>query len=118
MKNELFFLKPNVMMEPLVDGWYAWAHLIPPATTARNLTERHLRIMDSYIDSPETHESEVRSPALSGGPFMDFDRNRAQDVKKLRERTLTGVGHLITPARAIEQLNALLREMAVGYSFE
>jgi L-ascorbate metabolism protein UlaG (beta-lactamase superfamily) len=118
MKNEVYFLKPNVMMEPLVDGWYAWAHLIPPATTARNLTERHLRIMDSYIDSPETHESAVRNPALLGGPFMDFDGNRVEDVKKLRERTLTERSHLINLSRAIEQLDALLREKAVGYSLE
>ena len=118
MKNEVYFLKPNGMMEPLVDGWYAWAHLIPPATTARNLTERHLRIMDSYIDSPETHESAVRNPALLGGPFMDFDGNRVEDVKKLRERTLTERSHLIDLSRAIEQLDALLREKAVGYSLE
>ena len=118
MKNEVYFLKPNVMMEPLVDGWYAWAHLIPPATTARNLTERHLRIMDSYIDSPETHESAVKNPALLGGPFMDFDRNRVEAVKKLRERTLTQRSHLINLSRAIEQLDALLREKAAGYSLE
>jgi L-ascorbate metabolism protein UlaG (beta-lactamase superfamily) len=118
MKNEVYFLKPNVMMEPLVDGWYAWAHLIPPATTARNLTERHLRIMDSYIDSPETHESAVKNPALLGGPFMDFDSNRVAEVKKLRERTLIQRSHLIDLSRAIEQLDALLREKAAGYSLE
>jgi L-ascorbate metabolism protein UlaG (beta-lactamase superfamily) len=118
MKSDNYYLKPNVMMEPLVDGWYAWAHLIPPATTARNLTERHLRIMDSYIDSPETHESAVRNPALLGGPFMDFDRNRVEDVRKLRERTLTQRSHLVNLSRAIEQLDALLREKAAGYSLE
>src|SRR5271165_3444592 len=57
MPNDLLYLRSNVMVEPLLDGWYAWAHLIPPATAARNLTERHLKIMDSYIDSPETHAS-------------------------------------------------------------
>ncbi|HXO05827.1 MAG TPA: MBL fold metallo-hydrolase [Candidatus Sulfotelmatobacter sp.] len=118
MKNELYFLKPNVMMEPLVDGWYAWAHLIPPATAARNFTERHLRIMDSYIESPETHESAVKNPALLGGPFMDFNRNSVEEVKKLRERTLTQRIHLVGLSRAIEQLDALLREKAAGFSLE
>ena len=47
--TETFYLKPNVLAEPLVDQWYAWTHLIPPATAARNITERHLKIMDSYI---------------------------------------------------------------------
>ena len=118
MKSDNYYLKPNVMLEPLVDCWYAWAHLIPPATTARNLTERHLRIMDSYVDSPETHEAAVRNPALLGGPFMDFDRNRVEEVKELRERTLTQRSHLIALSRAIEQLDALLREKAAGYSLE
>ena len=41
------YLRQNIQTEPLVDYWYAWSHLIPPATGARNLTERHLKIMDS-----------------------------------------------------------------------
>ena len=49
MSSSLYYLKQNVVAEPLVDGWYAWAHLIPPATLSRNVTERHLKIMDSYI---------------------------------------------------------------------
>lgn len=106
------------MAEPLVDGWYAWAHLIPPATAARNLTERHLRIMESYIESPETHEAAVKNPALLGGPFMDFDRDRVADVQRLRDRTLTVRSHLIDLSRAIEKLDALLREKAAGYSLE
>lgn len=112
------FLKPNVMAEPLVDGWYAWAHLIPPATAARNLTERHLPIMDSYIESPESHQAAVKNPALLGGPFMDLGANRVEEVKALRERTLRERNHLINLSRSIERLDALLREKAAGYSLE
>lgn len=118
MKNGSYYLKPNVMAEPLVDGWYAWAHLIPPATAARNFTERHLRIMDSYIESPETHQAAVKNPALLGGPFMDFEGDRVEDVRRLRDRTVRDRSHLVTLSRAIEQLDALLREKAAGYSLE
>jgi L-ascorbate metabolism protein UlaG (beta-lactamase superfamily) len=118
LTNNAYYLKPNVMMEPLVDGWYAWAHLIPPATTARNLTERHLRIMESYIDSPETHQAAVSNPALLGGPFMDLGENRVEEVKQLRERTLGERKRLIELSRAIEQLDAMLREKGTGYSLE
>ena len=45
--NTPMYLKSNVQLEPLVDQWYGWSHLIPPATAARNLTERHFKIMDS-----------------------------------------------------------------------
>jgi L-ascorbate metabolism protein UlaG (beta-lactamase superfamily) len=112
------YLKPNVVIEPLVDGWYAWAHLIPPATAARNITERHLRIMNSYIDSPETHQSAVKNPALLGGPFVDLEGNRVEEVSQLRERTLAQRKHLLDLSRSIEQLDALLREKGTGYSLE
>ena len=119
MENANYYLKSSVMLEPLVDGWYAWAHLIPPATAARNLTERHLRIMDSYIDSPETHAAAVKNPSLLGGPFMDFDRNRAADVKKLRDRTLNERGVLDRSfALRIRAGCAVAGEGGVGYSLE
>ena len=118
MRNGAYYLKPNIMAEPLVDGWYAWAHLIPPATAARNLTERHLRIMESYIESPESHESAVRNPVLRGGPYMDFDRNRVAEVTRLRDQTLEQSSHLVNLSSAIERLDSLLRAKAAGYSLE
>src|SRR5690349_17891929 len=112
------YLRPNVMAEPLVDDWYAWAHLIPPATLARNLTERHLRIMDSYIESPQSHQAAVKDPKLLGGPFMDFPENRVEEVKRLRERIVRERKRLLELSRAIEQLDNLLGEKATGYSLE
>jgi Diiron non-heme beta-hydroxylase N-terminal domain len=49
MNCDQVYLRSNALVEPLIDHWYAWTHLIPPATCARNLTERHFKIMDSYI---------------------------------------------------------------------
>lgn len=118
MSTDSYYLRPNVMFEPLVDGWYAWAHLIPPATAARNLTERHLKIMQSYIDSPETHAAAVKNPALLGGPFMDFNGERVEDVKRLRDRTVAKRRRLIELSGAIEKLDAILREKGTGYSLE
>jgi L-ascorbate metabolism protein UlaG (beta-lactamase superfamily) len=118
MQRDEVYLKSNIMVEPLVDGWYAWTHLIPPATAARNMTERHLRIMESYIESPETHEAAVKNPSLLGGPFMDFERNCVEDVKRMRDRTLADRSSLISLSRAIGQLDALLREKATGFSLE
>ena len=118
MKHGTYYLRSNVLMEPLVDGWYAWAHLIPPATAARNLTERHLRIMESYIESPEAHQAAVKNPALLGGPFIDLGKNRVDEVTKLRDRTLRDRQTLIELSRSIEKLDALLREKGDGYSLE
>jgi len=117
-EEEFVYLKPNVVIEPLVDGWYAWAHLIPPATAARNLTGRHLRIMNSYIESPETHQAAVKNPALLGGPFMDLDGNRVDEVNELRDRTMSQRKDLVELSSAIEQLDAMLREKGTGFSLE
>jgi len=118
MKDQPVFLRHNVMLEPLVDSWYAWAHLIPPATAARNLTERHLKIMDSYIESPETHDAAVKNPALLGGPFMDFGGKRVDEIERLRNRTLHERAHLVGLSRAIERLDKILCEKATGFSLE
>ena len=112
------YLRPNIVAEPLVDGWYAWAHLIPPATAARNVTERHLKIMESYIAAPGSHQMAVRSPAMAGGPFMDFECDRSEDVRLLRDRTIRDRAKLIELSRAISSLDSMLREKAKGYSLE
>ncbi len=60
--------------------WYAWPHLISPATAARNLTERHFKIMDSYVSAPQVHGSAVRNPKMMGGPFIDYDGKRVDHI--------------------------------------
>src|SRR5712671_3400936 len=118
MNRSSYYLKQNVVAEPLVDSWYAWAHLMPPTTLSRNITERHLKIMDSYIESPETHEAAVKDPKLLGGPFMDLKQRQVEKVAELRERTLRERDRLITLSRAIQELDALLRQKAAGFSLE
>jgi L-ascorbate metabolism protein UlaG (beta-lactamase superfamily) len=113
-----FYLKANLVAEPLVDGWYAWSHLIPPATFSRNLTERHLKIIDSYIESPETHEAAVANPMLLGGPFMDLPQRRVEEVRELRETILRERQRFVALSRSLEELDAILREQALGFSLE
>jgi len=102
----------------LVDGWYAWAYLIPPATAARNIAERHIRIMQSYINAPSSHASAVKNPKLQGGPFVDLGRDRVEEVKALLNRTLSERSHLLALSQAITDLDALLREQGLGHSLE
>ena len=96
MRGPDFYLRPNVLLEPLVDRWYAWPHLIPPATAARNIAERHLRIMESYINAPDAHAAAVKNRKLLGGPFMEYGRSRVDEVRALRDRTRSERAHLIS----------------------
>jgi L-ascorbate metabolism protein UlaG (beta-lactamase superfamily) len=119
MRNtDSLYLKPNIQVEPLVDQWYAWSHLIPPATAARNLTERHFRIMDSYIDAPQIHASAVRNPKMLGGPFIDYGGKRVEDIKALRDETRKKRNNLIELSTAIASLEEMLRHNATGFSLK
>ena len=115
---ERFFLRSNVQVEPLFDQWYAWPHLIPPATAARNVTERHFKIMDSYIHDQDIHASAVKNPKMLGGPFMDFEANRVEEVRQLRASTLENCKDLLELSSAIQELDAMLRTQAKGFSLQ
>jgi L-ascorbate metabolism protein UlaG (beta-lactamase superfamily) len=118
MSNDLLYLRPNIQVEPLFDYWYAWSHLIPPATAARNMTERHFKIMDSYINAPQVHANAVKNPKLLGGPFMDFGGKRVDEIRSLREQTKRMRPHLIELSEAISTLDDTLRTQAKGFSLQ
>jgi L-ascorbate metabolism protein UlaG (beta-lactamase superfamily) len=114
--SEKLYLRSNVVVEPLVHNWYAWSHLIAPATAARNVTERHLRIMDSFLQSPAAHAAAVKNPKMLGGPFMDLPTQRLEDVSNLAKETRRT--RLAELSRAICELDEMLRAHATGYSLE
>lgn len=116
MQDEPLYLRQNVQVEPLFDQWYAWSHLIPPATAARNVTDRHMKIMDSYISAPKVHAAAVRNPKMLGGPFIDCDGQRVDEIKALRDRTKALRAPLFELSAALAGLQQLLATSARGYS--
>jgi L-ascorbate metabolism protein UlaG (beta-lactamase superfamily) len=118
MNGEALYLRQDIQIEPLVDQWYAWSQLIPPATTARNITNRHLPIMESYIAAPEVHAKAAANPKLLGGPFIDHGGRRVTDVRTLKERTEARRAGLIELSEALEELDKLLRNHADGHSLQ
>jgi L-ascorbate metabolism protein UlaG (beta-lactamase superfamily) len=117
-RMETMYLKSNVQVEPLFGRWYAWSHLIPPATAARNITERHLKIMESYISAPQIHAAAVKNPKMLGGPFIDYGGERVEEIAELRDQTKRMQSHLIELSNAIADLDSLLRKEATGYSVQ
>jgi len=118
MKDKKVYLKPNVVIEPLYDNWYAWSHLISPGTAAMNVTGRHFKIMDSYIQAPTAHAAAVKNPKMLGGPFIDYGGKRVDEIKTLRDNTKANQQDLVAFTEAIKELNALLKNKAKGYSLE
>jgi L-ascorbate metabolism protein UlaG (beta-lactamase superfamily) len=116
--GEQFYLRQNVQIEPLIDHWYAWPHLIPPATAARNITERHLKIMESYINAPQIHANAVRNPKMLGGPFIDHGGKRVDEIRNLRDHIKKDRAHLLELSVALAALDGMLRECAKGHSLQ
>lgn len=112
------FLKPNVVIEPLFDNWYAWSHLLSPATAAMNIVDRHMSIMESYLSAPDIHAQAVLNPKMLGGPFMDFKGGRIEEVRSLLGSTRVKQAHLIEMARAIKSLDKMLLTEGKGFSLE
>ncbi|MEM6379214.1 MAG: MBL fold metallo-hydrolase [Bacteroidota bacterium] len=114
----MVYLKNNIQIEPLVNGWFAWIHLIAPATGALNMVRRYMDIMNSYITSPQMHAAAISNPFFKGGPFIDLDGKRVEDVKSLRDRIQEEDQDLFEFVAALEALEELLRAEAKGFAME
>jgi L-ascorbate metabolism protein UlaG (beta-lactamase superfamily) len=118
MSERKVYLKPNLVIEPLVNRWYAWTHLVSPATAAMNITERHLKIIESYLIAPATHAQAVANPQMRGGPFMDFGGGRVEEVKALQTQTIQACADHIQFAKAVKELDLMLQTHAKGFGLE
>ncbi len=117
-EENLYYLKLNVAIEALVDRWYGWAHLVSPATAAMNIKERHMKIMESYIKNPKIHAAAVKTPKMLGGPFIDYDGGRVEDIKQLLEDTKEKRANMLVLNQSIVELNDMLQAEATGYSLD
>jgi L-ascorbate metabolism protein UlaG (beta-lactamase superfamily) len=118
MADAKVYLKPNVVAEPLFNQWYAWSSLIAPATAAMFVANSHLKIMQSFVATPQVHVNALKVPAMRGGPFINYEASRAPDVKRLVEATLKSQAPLLELARAIQAVNDMLAGEADGSSLE
>jgi len=116
--NQLYYLRENVKIEPLVNSWPAYPHIVAPAPASMNIANGQLKIMKSYTSAPAIHAAAVKNPAMRGGPFMDFAVNKAREVKELTDKTLGRLGHVLGFAQAVKDLDELLMGEARGYSLE
>jgi len=118
MKDNTWYTKPNLVVEPLFDRWYAWSHLISPATSAMNIVNRHLKILNSYIQNPQIHAAAAKNPKMRGGPFVDFKGTRVEEARLLRDQTMDKQAYQLKFTEAIGELNKLLKTQAKGYSMD
>lgn len=116
MKN--VYLRQNVVVEPLINQWYAWSYLISPATVPLYITNLHLKIMESFVAAPQVHAAAYKNPRMLGGPFINYDESKAFAVNELLETTRKQQAHMVEFAEGVEKLDRILASEANGYSLE
>lgn len=114
----LKYLRPTIKTEALVWNWYAWGYLIPPITAGCNIVERHLKIMQSYIQNPLVHAQVVKDPKMLGGPFLDLGGKRVEEIKQLIIDTKEICSSLISLNDSYKELDSILQIEAVGDSLD
>ena len=118
MTSERVCFRQDVIVEPLYDQWYAWSYLISPATAAMYIANSHLKKMQSFVSAPKMHVAALKNPAMLGGPFIDHDPSRVDEIKGLVERTTREHAHMLKFAVAVQELDHLLATEAAGFSLE
>jgi len=116
--DDQVYLKQNVLAEPLFNQWYAWSHLISPANAAMYINNVHLKIMQSFVAAPQVHASAYKNPEMIGGPFMNYDASRVQEVKALLDKTIKGQERLIAFAQALQGFEKSFVDESDGISLE
>lgn len=118
MTEQNLYLRQNVLVEPLFNQWYAWSYLIAPATASMYMENWYLKLMRSFIATPQIHASAQKNPAMSGGPFINYPIDRVGELKDLLEKTLQENTSLLQFAFAIKTLDEKLQTEATGHSLE
>ena len=118
MKNKEVFFKQNILMEPLINQWYAWSYLVSPVTAPMYIANQHLKIMKSFISAPQVHVSALQNPAMIGGPFINYGADRVEDIKNLLRKTEDEQWQMLEFAQAVRDVEEMLSNEAGGYSLE
>lgn len=113
-----YFLRPDVVVEPLVARWYAWPHMVSPATACLNVAYRYLPLMESFVSAPSAHEAACNDPKLRGGPFVDLPASRLDEMRELIAVSKHNLADMIQFGSDLRHALRLVMKNAVGFSIE
>ncbi|MER7000246.1 MBL fold metallo-hydrolase [Streptomyces sp. NPDC000410] len=115
MTDEQLFLRSKVIVEPLVDRFFAWPHTVAPVQAAMNLAFLQVPLLESYLQSPQVHIAASNNPELRGGYFINIAEERADEVRDLLAAIKRDRADMLRFAEAIAAGQELLRANATGF---
>jgi L-ascorbate metabolism protein UlaG (beta-lactamase superfamily) len=114
MGEEPKFLRPDVIIEPLTDGFYAWLLTVAPIQASMHLKSWQLPLLESYLQSPEVHIRASNNPALRGGFFVNIAEERAGEVRDLVASIKRDRANMLEFADAVMRAEEMLELAATG----
>jgi L-ascorbate metabolism protein UlaG (beta-lactamase superfamily) len=115
MTDEPRFLRPDVIIEPLVDRFYAWLHTVAPVQAAMNLAFVQVPLLESYLQSPQVHINASRNPELRGGLFVNVGADRSGEIRDLLAAIKRDRAPMLGFAAAIAEAEEIVRQGATGF---
>jgi L-ascorbate metabolism protein UlaG (beta-lactamase superfamily) len=115
VNDEPVFLRSNAIIEPLVDRFYAWMHIVSPAAAALNLAKVQVPLLESYLQNPPVHVAASANPSLRGGYFVNIEETRSMEVAALLDSIKKDRADMLAFADAIAEADDLLRQNATGF---
>ncbi|HSF41146.1 MAG TPA: MBL fold metallo-hydrolase [Thermoanaerobaculia bacterium] len=116
--TERFRLKDTVLVEPLINSWVAWSHLISPVPASLHLKNYQVPLLESYLADPKIHADACRERELRSGPFIDIPVERAGEVAQLLESTRQRMQPQLGLARDVFEFHNFLVREAHGQCLE
>jgi L-ascorbate metabolism protein UlaG (beta-lactamase superfamily) len=114
MSDELF-LRSKVIIEPLVDRFFAWPYTVAPVQAAMNLAFLQVPLLESYLQSPPVHVAACKNPELRGGYFINIPESRAGEVRDLLAAIKRDRADMLRFAEAVSSGQEILRANATGF---
>jgi L-ascorbate metabolism protein UlaG (beta-lactamase superfamily) len=115
MSDDPMFLRPDVIIEPLVDRFYAWLHTVAPVQAAMNLAFVQIRLLEAYLQSPQIHISASRNPDLKGAFFLNIEEARSGEVRDLLTSIKRDRTEMLDFAAAVAEAEEMVRQSATGF---
>lgn len=109
------FLRSDVIIEPLADGFYAWLHTVAPVQAAMNLAFLQVPLLESYLQSPQVHVAASHNPDLRGGYFVNVEEGRSGEVRDLLDSIKRDRADMLGFAAAIAEAEEMLQQNATGF---
>lgn len=116
--REPCFLRSDTKLELLAFRWYAWPHLVAPLQHAMNMAFRHVPLLESYLDNPDTHAAAVKDPRMLGAPFVDVPPQHSSHANEILQDMMRRGARLIALAQAFREANRHIQTAATGFSLD